>query len=562
MLRITSSPHGLAAAPPTDTPPTAERVNTLLAENRLEEAYPLLQRLTEMHPYNVTVLSAAALTAVRLGRYDAAEQWLRTALQVAPDNFDTNYNLALVAMTRRDWTTALRRLRHLRHLDPTNTRLLSDIAIIWSNRERPGRALAAYGRALRLDPENSQTRNNAMQFCLENQQPRQALRLLERQEQRTELSAKAQAEVHHWREIIVEAMAAEGGEPPIELITSDTSREPQRRLDVRPPQSGGIRNRKIAFFAGHQDFLRGIMADLSRENETRLFGGGSVEEMRQIMAWADIAWYEWCDNFIIQGTALPKSCKIVCRLHSYEAFTDMPSKVDWSKVDQLVFVNRSVEEISRQQIPVSIPRSVVHNGVDLQRFALPPGKQTSKKIASVGYINYKKNPALLLYCFKKIHEYDPEYTLHIAGKHQDPRLQLYFQHFLQRHPLPVYFDGWVEDMPGWFADKGWVISTSLFESFHYSIAEGMASGLLPLVHDWYGADYLYPRDYLFADPDACLSLLRRLEGADHEHLRRLNREHIVQRYNADDKTAELSAILEAVCRQAEAAIPAPTTSRN
>jgi len=191
--------------------------------------------------------------------------------------------------------------------------------------------------------------------------------------------------------------------------------------------------------------------------------------------------------------------------------------------------------------------------VNLERFTIPQGKQRSKKIASVGYINYKKNPALLLYCFKKIHEYDSEYSLHIAGQHQDSRIQLYFDHFLRKNPLPVYFDGWVEDMPSWYADKGYVISTSLFESFHYSIAEGMASGLLPLIHDWYGADFLYPRDYLFSDPGVCLELLRQLEKSDIRERRQTNRQYIARRYNQNDKVSELMALIEGLARQPIAA---------
>ena len=130
------------------------------------------------------------------------------------------------------------------------------------------------------------------------------------------------------------------------------------------------------------------------------------------------------------------------------------------------------------------------------KFTIPSNKKYGKRICSIGYINYKKNPALLLYCFKAIHDYDSSYRFHIAGTHQDPRIQIYFDHLLPKLNIPVSFDGWVEDVPGYLRDKDYVISTSLFESFHYSIAEGMASGLLPLIHDWFGASYLYPEEYL------------------------------------------------------------------
>ena len=193
---------------------------------------------------------------------------------------------------------------------------------------------------------------------------------------------------------------------------------------------------------------------------------------------------------------------------------------------------------------------VIHNAVDTVKFVIPNLKKYGRKIASVGYINYKKNPALLLYCFKKIHEYDPNYTLHIAGEHQDPRIQVYFEHFLRENPLPVYFDGWVDDMPRWYADKDFVISTSLFESFHYSIAEGMSCGLMPLIHNWFGAGNLYPREFLFNDPDGCLDLLLKLEREDRLTLALSNREFIESRYRLDDKLVEIDTALASILKRA------------
>ncbi|MFH2050406.1 MAG: glycosyltransferase [bacterium] len=164
-------------------------------------------------------------------------------------------------------------------------------------------------------------------------------------------------------------------------------------------------------------------------------------------------------------------------------------------------------------------------------------------MASVGFINYKKNPTLLLYCFKKIYQYDPEYSLHIAGEFQEPRIQLYFEDFLKKNPLPIHFDNWVEDMPSWYADKDFIISTSLFESFHYSIAEGMSSGLMPLIHHWCGSDKLYPSEYLFNDPDDCLKLLKRMESENLHQRAIKNRQFICNRYMAGDKQAEISNLL-------------------
>ena len=254
---------------------------------------------------------------------------------------------------------------------------------------------------------------------------------------------------------------------------------------------------------------------------------------------------------------MEKTCPIVCRLHSYEAFSEVPSMVDWTKVDLLIFVNDSVKNVLKKRQEIPTRQITIHNAVDSSRFMIADGKVYGKKIASVGYINYRKNPGLLLYCFKKIHEYDPEFSLHIAGEHQGPRLELYFDHFLKENPLPVYFDGWVDDMPAWYADKDYIISTSLFESFHYSIAEGMACGLMPLIHNWYGAANLYPGDFLFNDPDECVEIVKNLQHKDMATVGRQNRQFVLDRYSPEDKMAAIGAELK---RLTESTVESAQTS--
>jgi len=509
-----------------------QRTNQLLEDNNLIEAYPLLAQLAENGNTGVDIHATAGLVALQLDRPDQAREHLLNAVAIAPDDFDANYNLALVDVMLERTGEALTRLRHLRRLNPDDSSLLNDMAVIWSDNQNPGRALGAFARALRQDPNDSRARNNAMRFCLERNLLEPGRKLLSRQLDSARLTDLSRAEVNRWREIVEDAAGASDNVEELLPIVSATG-TPEAR----------VTDQKIAFFATHQSFLTDIMKSFSGQNEIRVFQGQSRDEMRDMMGWADIAWFEWCDRLLIEATRLPKTCRILCRLHSYEVFTDMPAQVNWDRVDHLLFVNESVRELFQQQIDISIETSVIHNGLDLRRYTIPEDKALSKKIASVGYINYKKNPALLLYCFQKIHRFDPEFSLHVAGTHQDPRIKVYFDHFLKRNPLPIYFDGWVEDMPSWYADKGFVISTSLFESFHYSVAEGMASGLIPLIHHWYGAENLYPERFMFNDPDDCLELVAGFNSENIPDLRERNRRYIAERYDLRAKTAEVSALM-------------------
>jgi glycosyltransferase involved in cell wall biosynthesis len=535
----------VCSASVTDVPVTSlareelsQKANEYLALDDEKSAYPYLCRLAELTENSPHPSIIAGVTAVRLERSDEAAAHFTRALDIAPDNYDAAYNLALVRMSLQDLDGALSLLRALARRHSSNAGLQNDLAVLWWNKGRPIRAEAAFNHAIRLDPNSSQARNNAMEFFLSTGRLDNAWRFLERHESRGELTELSRSEINQWKKILQDNQTIN--------VQEDEERVggPEHRMPSIAETDTAVG--RIAVFASNRTFIEAVTNVLSQHNEVKYFSGQSVDEMAELMSWADVSWFEWCDQILIHASRLPKRCAVVCRLHSYEAFTDMPGKVDWSKIDRLIFVNESVREIAAAQIPEWVPSGIIHNGVNLDRFRVPPDKRYGKKIASVGYINYKKNPGLLLYCFKKIHEYDPEYTLHIAGTHQDPRIAVYFEHFLRHNPLPVSFNGWVQDIPAWFEDKAFVISTSFFESFHYSIAEGMACGVIPLIHDWRGARELYPGGYLFSDPDECVSLLRRLERSNRYQLADKNRRYIDERFNQADKVSQIVALLKDV----------------
>lgn len=501
--------------------------NHYLAADELTNAYPVLARLTELLPDDGKVHLTAGLTAMALKKTDDALEHFQEAVTAVPDDFNANYNLALGYLQNEQPDEALERLMHLSKLYPNNATIHNDIAVVWSRKEEVDKVVASYERALSIDPNYTKARENAMAFVFEQGLYEEGRKLLHLNRQHDRLNEISITEIERWESKIGES----DGTQPESLSIPTLAAIPEPRVELT--------GKKIVLFATYPTFINDTIEQLRRNNEVKLVDLNQASQMDSFLEWADIAWFEWCDNLLIEATKRPKRCPIICRLHSYEAFTDMPGQVDWSKVDLLVFVNDSVKQIFEQQVAIRPRMIVVHNGVDLDRFSIPNDKTYGKKIASVGYINYKKNPALLLYCFKKIHEYDPAYTLHIAGSHQDPRIKLYFDHFLAENPLPVVFDGWVEDMPAWYADKDFVISTSLFESFHYSIAEGMASGLMPLIHNWYGANQLYPNSYLYADPDQCLHLLMQLEKVDRPKLAFQNRRFIAERYDGNQRTNDL-----------------------
>lgn len=265
--------------------------------------------------------------------------------------------------------------------------------------------------------------------------------------------------------------------------------------------SGNRRPRLAVFCRTGAHFLTDVIDHLKRTHEIRMFEGAVVGEMADLMKWCDIAWFEWCDDAVVKASELPKQCRMVCRLHSFEAFGDMPSRVAWENVDALIFVAPHIREIVAARVPDltrRVPVHVIHNGVNVDRFAFHDRKR-GYDLASVGYINHKKNPSLLLQCLRALVDEEPRFRLHVAGTHQEQRFQLYMDYMIQEMALTdhVVFHGWVEDVNAWLADKHYLVSTSVFESFGYGIAEAMATGIRPLIHNFPGARRLFPEHLLF-----------------------------------------------------------------
>jgi glycosyltransferase involved in cell wall biosynthesis len=103
----------------------------------------------------------------------------------------------------------------------------------------------------------------------------------------------------------------------------------------------------------------------------------------------------------------------------------------------------------------------------------------------------------------------------------------------------VRFDGQVADMPAWYADKGVLLSTSMYESFGLNIGEAMATGAFPVVHAFPGADRLWPSECLFAAEDEAVALI----GAARPGL---YRDWVVQHYSLQQQIDQVLTLLSAM----------------
>ncbi|MGN9863995.1 glycosyltransferase [Bacillus swezeyi] len=281
---------------------------------------------------------------------------------------------------------------------------------------------------------------------------------------------------------------------------------------------------KIVFFVkpNLDTFIDPVIDRLSHSYRTLKMIVTDLKQIDKGMKWADICWFEWCDNLIVYGSKLPLAHKkaLICRLHSYEAFTAYIYQVRWNTVDQVIFDGKHMEQYVSHQVESlkNTQTATIPNGVKLDQYTFKE-REKGFHIAYVGYINYKKGPMLLLHAFKAIHDKDPRYKLFIAGQYQDIRYQLYFKQMIEELHLQdsVQLDGWQSDINRYLEDKHYLISTSLLESQQMSVMEAMAKGIKPLVHNFYGAKTIYDEDFVWNTIDELVDMVTEHNDSPHQY---------------------------------------------
>ncbi len=314
----------------------------------------------------------------------------------------------------------------------------------------------------------------------------------------------------------------------IELAEENMAALQEARLRVAQAlseQRAKQQRRLVVFVKPQMDaFVKDIVEALADEYEVCLCQTTSSEEIDEKIEWADICWFEWCDELLIYGSQLEMADRkqIICRLHSYEAFTEYPQQVNWGRVDTLIFVAEHIRSAVLELVPTLAREKtvVIPNGIDVKRYTFRNHKP-GFSIAYVGYINYKKGPMLLLHAFKAIVERDSRYKLFIAGVFQDQRDVLYFRQTIQKMGLEnnVFFQGWQDDIDKWLNDKDYLLCTSILESQGMGIMQAMSKGIKPVIHNFVGAEAIYGEKYVWTTIAECVAAITDSEYNPKEYRR-------------------------------------------
>lgn len=304
---------------------------------------------------------------------------------------------------------------------------------------------------------------------------------------------------------------------------------------------------KIAFLClpGLDNFLKDIVETFSLGYDVKLVVTTDGNQISEAIKWADIVWLEWANEMAVFATnKIPEiqNKKVVCRLHGYEAFNEnVLNKINWKFIDRMVFVADHVREDAFESCSKikNIPYTMVYNGIDLDKITYNR-RTKGKKICFSGYINYKKNPMLMLQILSKLLKIDPEYKVYWVGKHQDIRIAKYMNYILKDLKIEdnFVFEGWTSNINSWLEDKNYFLSTSIHEGYGVAIMEAMAKGIKPIIHNFYAARGYYPDDLIYNTIDEAVEKITE-QTYDSENYRRF----IEDKYSLEEQVYEAEKIV-------------------
>lgn len=238
-----------------------------------------------------------------------------------------------------------------------------------------------------------------------------------------------------------------------------------------------------------------------------------ADRSQQLLDQADIVVCEWgLGNAVWYSNNLQPHQSMVVRVHSQELFLPFLRQINKSKVGKFIFVGELIRKaaIASHGVPSS-KTVVIPNFVDTENLNRPKLEGSEKTLGIVGIVPKSKRLDRALDVLEGLLKHDSDYKLRIKGKtpedypwmkNRPEEMEFYSQQnrrielINSKYPGAVLFDGFGPDMKDWYRKVGVVLSTSDFESFHLTLADGAASGSAPVSLNWPGADLIYPAIWL------------------------------------------------------------------
>jgi len=328
-------------------------------------------------------------------------------------------------------------------------------------------------------------------------------------------------------------------------------------------ETSKINERKFSkinvLFAGHDlkfakmliDHFKSSMDFSVKEDQWKGHNTHDEKQSKALLEWADIIIAEWgLGNAVWYSKHKKEHQALIVRMHLQEKNTPHPKNIQWGNVDQLIFIAPGLRKEMEEAFDF-LPQNkirIIFNLVNTQSLDKSKLEGSKFNIGLMGISPARKRIDIALDIFERLWKKDNRYTLfvkgHLPNKYQwlwnrTEEREYYEKVFRRingsRWRDSVVFEGW-GDVTEWYRKIQFILSPSDFESFHLAVAEGMASGCMPLIRNWHGASELYPSNYIFKTADEAANLIEQFQHKSQEEVSQeiaQMKHHIIKNYDKE-----------------------------
>jgi len=320
--------------------------------------------------------------------------------------------------------------------------------------------------------------------------------------------------------------------------------------------------------AGHDlKFIKGIIKKLQDDSYKVLIDHWKGHDKhctyksQKLLKQAEIIICEWClGNAVWYSRNRLQHQKLIVRFHRQEIETSYPEKIKLDTVDKMIFVGphymrKAMNKYGWEQQNKFV---LIGNYVLSEHMNLPKDTNIKYHLGIVGIVPKMKRLDKALDILEALRKKDTRFQLYIKGKaakdfpwmKDRPEELEYYEKQNERIEKSeylksaVHFDEYGKDMPQWYKKIGFVLSVSDFESFHLTIADGAASGSVPIILKWEGSDEIYPKEWSLNNIEEAVEKILHLsqnENTYHDESKKCQR--YVEKYSLDTIYQEWIKIL-------------------
>jgi glycosyltransferase involved in cell wall biosynthesis len=318
----------------------------------------------------------------------------------------------------------------------------------------------------------------------------------------------------------------------------------------------------LKFFTALLDYLESRTDMEVRVDHWAALKVHDPERSKELVEWADVVVCEWCGpNALWYAKHKRPGQRLLVRLHRFELYASWPKRLDIDVVDAVICVSPHYAELTRKITGWPSGKIVVvPNWVDIDQLDRPKLDGAQHHLGFIGMAPSRKRLDLALDVLAELRRDDHRFTLFVKSKlpwdywwiWQKDEERAHFEQVFRRVRRDralagaVVFDPYGRDVGGWLRRVGFVLSTSDDESFHLAPAEGMASGAVPAVLNWPGAETIYDRHWIHPDPAAmAAAIAATVHDGRWDTERHLANIQVREAYSLDKVCAQFTDLLTA-----------------